>query len=104
MGLVASSLMDFSMNKAVAARVPAGAVSDWKQLFEAALGEQDPGMFPERLLTAKDAIVGKIEDSFETASPSDRLLLLTALNTISGLFEVSNIQRSGVLRTMSRSA
>ncbi len=44
-------------------------------------------MFPMRIQTARDAIVDKIEDSFDTASSSDRLLLLAALNTISGLFE-----------------
>ena len=92
------------MNKAVDSRIPADAVNDWKQLLEAALGEQDPGLFPERLQTAKDAIVDEIEGSFETASSSDRLSLLAALNTISGLFEANKIQRPRVLRTMNDSA
>lgn len=79
--------MDPSINKTVGSRGAVGAANDWKQLFEAALGEQDPGLFPERLESAKDALVDEIEYSFETASSSDRLSLLAALNTISGLFE-----------------
>ena len=65
---------------------------DWKLLFEAALLEENPDLFALRLEIARDAIVGEIEGSFDTASSTDRRLLLAALNTIGGLYE-SNMQR-----------
>jgi hypothetical protein len=83
------------MKKAITSEVPAGSIRDWKHLFEAALREDDPGRFPHRLQHARDAIVEKIENSFEAASPSDRLLLLAALNTIGGLFE-ADLHRSRI--------
>jgi hypothetical protein len=60
---------------------------DWKLLFEAALLEDNPDLFALRLQIARDAIVGEIEGSFDTASSTDRRLLLAALNTIGGLYE-----------------
>jgi len=63
------------------------AAQDWKLLFEAALLEENPDLFALRLQMARDAIVGEIEGSFDTASSTDRRLLLAALNTISGLYE-----------------
>ncbi|MFY9676344.1 MAG: hypothetical protein WCB53_15940 [Terriglobales bacterium] len=60
---------------------------NWKSVFEAALLEDNPDLFELRLQNARDAIVGEIEGSFESASSSDRRLLLAALNTISGLYE-----------------
>jgi hypothetical protein len=78
--------------------------SNWQELFEAAVIEEDPRLLPLRLQHARDAIVGKIEDSFETASSSDRLLLLAALNTVSGLFETTLIDRARTSRNLGRSA
>jgi hypothetical protein len=75
------------MKKAIPPPLSATSIQDWKRLFDEAIVEEDPKMFPARIQTARDAIVDKIEDSFDTASSSDRLLLLAALNTISGLFE-----------------
>ena len=89
------------MKKVIPPAVSATSIHDWKQLFEAALFEDDPDMFPHRLQNARDAIVETIENSFDTAPPSDRLLLLAALNTISGLFEAdlrrSRLQDAGLL-------
>ncbi len=68
---------------------------DWKALFEAALLEDNPDLFAVRLQDARDAIVTEIEDSFDTASMSERRLLLAALNTIGGLYE-ADAQRSRV--------
>ncbi len=81
------------MKKATSSEISTDAIHDWTQLFEAALLEDDPCLFPQRLENARDAIVDQIENSFDTASSSDRLLLLAALNTISGLFE-SDLHRS----------
>lgn len=75
------------MKKAITPTTSATLIQDWKRLFDEAIVEEDPKMIPMRIQTARDAIVDKIEDSFDTASSSDRLLLLAALNTISGLYE-----------------
>lgn len=80
------------MREAAVSKLPVRSVDDWKKLFEAALVEDDPGLLPHRLQNARDAIVDTIETSFDTASSSDRLLLLAALNTISSLFE-ANLRR-----------
>jgi hypothetical protein len=62
---------------------PAGPPLDgWKLLFEAALLESDSGALPHRLREAKDAVLDRIEDSFDTASLLERRLLVAALNTI----------------------
>lgn len=90
------------MKKATSSELSTHSVHDWTQLFEAALLEDDPGLFSQRLENARDAIVDQIENSFDTASSSDRLLLLAALNTISGLFE-SDLHRSR-FRTLGHSA
>lgn len=89
------------MNKAMR---PTSSANDWKELFDAALEEEDPLLFPQRLQHARDAIVYKIEATFHAASSADRRLLLGALNTISGLCEASKIPRPQTLRTMSHSA
>jgi len=91
------------MKKVVTPQAPASSI-DWKQLFEAALLEDDPAIFPERLQNARDAIVDTIEDSFDTASSSDRLVLLAALNTISGLFEKDTLRRPRVPKVLGHSA
>jgi hypothetical protein len=76
---------------------------DWKLLFEAALLEDNPDLFALRLQIARDAIVGEIEGSFDTASSTDRRLLLAALNTIGGLYE-TDMQWPGADRTTLHSA
>jgi hypothetical protein len=76
---------------------------DWKALFEAALLEDKPDLFAQRLRDARDAIVDEIEDSFDTASVTERRLLLAALNTIGGLYE-ADAQRPRGARALGHSA
>jgi hypothetical protein len=76
---------------------------DWKTLFEAALLEDNPDLFAVRLQDARDAIVTEIEDTFDTASMSERRLLLAALNTIGGLYE-ADAQRPRGPRALGHSA
>lgn len=72
---------------------PAASTStrNWRQLFEAALLEQDSSILPSRLKDARDAVMDRIEDSFDSASLSERRLLLAALNTISELQRLAKI-------------
>jgi hypothetical protein len=62
--------------------VPAASQNNWEYLFEAALLEAEPAMIERRLQSAQDAIVDRIEDSFDKASFLERQVLLAALNTI----------------------
>lgn len=91
------------MKKAIIPEHTAGSIQDWKVLFEAALVEDNPDLFALRLENARDAIVGEIEGSFDTASSTDRRLLLAALNTISGLYEADS-ERLRATRGLGHSA
>lgn len=91
------------MKKSAPPEAPENRARDWKLLLEAALLEDNPELFAMRLETARDAIVGEMEDSFDTASSTDRRLLLAALNTISGLYE-NCLSRPDVVRTFGYSA
>ena len=68
---------------------PANSPSDWQQLFEAALLESNPAVVHEKFQNAKDAIMDRIEDCFDKTSLSERRMLLSALNTISELEQLS---------------
>jgi hypothetical protein len=69
-----------------------GRISHWKDYWNpmnvlTATAEPDQ----KRLQDAKDAIMDRIEDSFDTGSVSDSRLLLAALNTITDLRRESKI-------------
>jgi hypothetical protein len=70
----------------------AASLRDWRRVFESALLEQDHDELPKRLRDAKNAVMDRIEDSFDTASLAERKLLLAALNTISELQRLSNAE------------
>jgi hypothetical protein len=65
--------------------------NDWRTAFEAALLERDQSILPRRLRHAKDAVMDRIEDSRDSASLSERKLLLAALNTISELQRLAQV-------------
>lgn len=64
----------------------------WKHLFKAALLEPDAEILARRLEEAKHAIMDRIEDSFDTASLSERRLLLAALGTVGELQRLSGLE------------
>jgi hypothetical protein len=72
-----------------------GSASNWEQLFECALRERNPAVRAQRLQSAKNAIMDRIEDSLHTAYGKESRLLLAALNTIS---EVQGAAQSDGLR------
>jgi len=85
----------------------AGSASNWAQLFECALLERDPVACEQRLRSAKDAIMDRIEDSFDTASGQENRLLLAALNTIGELQRVvknDDLRRPGPAQTFGHPA
>lgn len=61
----------------------------WKELVEIAIFETDPDDLAQRLQEAQDAVMDEIEDSFQTASPSERLSLINAMNSVRELRRVS---------------
>jgi hypothetical protein len=69
----------------------AGSRPDWRTAFEAALLERDQFLLPLRLREAKNAVMDRIEDSRDSASLSERKLLLAALNTISELQRLAQV-------------
>jgi hypothetical protein len=64
---------------------------DWRKAFEAALLERDHAVLPRRLRDAKNAVMYRIEDSLDSASLSERKVLLAALNTISELQRLAQV-------------
>ena len=90
------------MSENISPKSPAGSASNWEQLFECALLERDPVAREQRLQNAKNAIMDRIEDSFDTASGQESRLLLAALNTISELQRVDkndDLRRPGPAQT-----
>jgi hypothetical protein len=63
----------------------------WKELFEAALIESDCGILPDKLKNAKNAILDRIEDCFDSVSLSERRMLLAALHAITELQRLSRV-------------
>ena len=90
------------MSENISPKSPAGSISNWEELFECALLERDPVAREQRVQNAKDAIMDRIEDSFDTASGQESRLLLAALNTISELQRVvknDDLRRPGCAQT-----
>jgi hypothetical protein len=95
------------MSENISPTLPAGSASNWEQAFECALLERDPVVREQRLQNAKDAIMDRIEDSFDTASGQESRLLLAALNTISELQRVvknDDLRRPGPAQTLGHTA
>jgi len=54
----------------------------WKYLVEAAIFETNPNNLSRRIQDAQDAVMDHIEDSFETASQSERQSMINAMNSL----------------------
>ena len=95
------------MNQNVTSPVLPTFAGSWRQPFEHALLEPDPAMLPRRLQDAKNAVLDRIEDSSRSASASERRSLMAALNTISELQRLANIddlQQASVAKTVGHAA
>jgi hypothetical protein len=79
------------MNESTSTALPGPSSNNWEQVFEAALTEADPAIRERRLQSAKDAIMDRIEDSFQTASLSERRLLMAALNATNEFQRLSKV-------------
>jgi hypothetical protein len=62
------------------AQVPSS--TDWKQLYEAALLETDSDKLPERITTARSAILVRIEESFAHPLPGEHRAMDEALSDL----------------------
>jgi hypothetical protein len=54
----------------------------WKELVEVAIFEADQHTLSQRIHDAQDAIMDEIEDTFQTASSSERQALMNAMNAL----------------------
>jgi hypothetical protein len=68
------------MNKP--ASPPPAATQDWRLLVEAAILETNPDDLSRRIQDAQDAIMDHIEDSFQTATQSERQSMINAMNSL----------------------
>lgn len=68
------------MNKS--ASLPPAATQDWRLLVEAAILETNPDDLSRRIQDAQDAIMDHIEDSFQTATQSERQSMINAMNSL----------------------
>ena len=62
--------------------VPANAAYNWKALVEAAILEANVHDLSRRISDAQEAVMDRIEDSFQTASQSERQSLINAMNCL----------------------
>ncbi len=67
---------------------------DWRPLYQAALLETDSGLLPERIATARNAILSRIENNLpgwsrtEQHAMSEALVILRKLAEMNALGEV----------------
>jgi hypothetical protein len=64
------------------ASLPPAATQDWRLLVEAAILESNPDDLSRRIQDAQDAIMDHIEDSFQTATQSERQSMINAMNSL----------------------
>ncbi len=68
---------------------PARPQLTWEEPVEVAILETDPENLSRRIQDAQDGIMDEIEDSFQTASSSERQSLVNAMNAVRELRRVS---------------
>ena len=62
---------------------------DWKPLYEAALVETDLTKLPERITTARSAILDRIEESFTHSLPGEHRAMDVALTNLRRLAQLT---------------
>ena len=62
---------------------------DWKPLYEAALLETDLTKLPERITTARSAILDRIEESFTHSLPGEHRAMDVALTNLRRLAKLT---------------
>jgi hypothetical protein len=83
------------MSKLVNPPSPATA-QGWQHLMEAAARETNTEDLAQRIREAQDALMDDIEDSFQSASPSERQALVNAVNSLRELSRLMQIPQSEV--------
>src|SRR2546430_1362458 len=63
--------------------------ADWKPLFEAALLETDAIKLPERITTARSAILDRIEESLTNPVASEQSAMDNALRSLRRLAQIA---------------
>jgi len=71
--------------------------SDWKPLFEAALLETDAIKLPERITTARSAILDRIEESLTNPVASEQGAMDNALRSLRRLAQIAIDRKSRLI-------
>ena len=61
---------------------PARPKHEWKVLYDAALRETDPSKLPERIATAQNAILNRIEESMRSPAFGEHCAMNDALRNL----------------------
>jgi hypothetical protein len=65
------------------------ALTEWRQLCQAAFVEPDPARLIERIAEARSAVLDRIEDGFSRSPQGEQLELRDALQTLSSLHRMA---------------
>jgi len=75
---------------------PLDCTKNWRGLVEAAIFETNPDDLSRRIQDAQDAIMDQIEDSFQSASQSERQAMINAMNSLRELRRLLQISSSQI--------
>jgi hypothetical protein len=64
--------------------------TDWIPLYEMAMLETDPGKLPQRITTARSAILDRIEESLTHPLPGEQRAMDDALRNLRRLAQISS--------------
>jgi len=67
---------------------------NWKPLYEVALLETDAGKLPERITTARNAILDRIEETLTCPLPGEHRAMDDALRNLRGLARIIEAQKA----------
>jgi hypothetical protein len=73
---------------------PSPAPQQWKHLVEAAILETNTDTLSRRIQAAQDAVMDRIEDTFEVATQPERQALINAMNSLRELRRLIEVPAS----------
>ena len=68
--------------------------ANWKPLYEVAVSETDAGKLPERIVSARNAILDRIEETLTRPLPSEHRAMDDALRNLRKLAGITTSQRA----------
>lgn len=68
--------------------------ASWKPLYEVAISETDAGKLPERIASARNAILDRIEETLTRPLPSEHRAMDDALRNLRTLACITTLQKA----------